>query len=151
MYSQSYGFFSSHVQMWELDNKKDWALKNWHLWTVGLNKTRRIPWKARRSNKSILKEINFEYSLKGLMPKRKLQYFGLLMQRDNSLEKTLVLGKIEGRRRRGWERMRWLDGHDSVDMSLNKLQEIVKDREAWHIAIHGVTNSWTWLSDWTTT
>ena len=139
-----------------MDGCECWAIKKadhqridaFELWCW--RRLLRVPWTSRRSNQSILKEISSEYSLEGLMLKLKLQYFGHLMWRTDSFEKTLMLGKIEGRRRRGWQRMRWLDSiTDSVDMSLSNVRELAMDRETWHATVYRVAKSRTWLSNWT--
>ena len=148
-YSQSYGFLvvTYACESWIIKKVEHWRIDAFELWCW--RRLVRVTWTAGRLNQSILKEINPEYSLEGLILKLKHQYFGYLMWRANSLEKALILGKIKGKRRKRQQRMRWLDSiTDSMDMNLNKLCEIVKDRGDWHAAVHGVTKSQTRLSDW---
>ena len=135
-------------ESWTVKKAKHWTIDAFELWCW--RRLSRVPWTARRSNQSILKEISPGCSLEGLMLKLKLHYFGHLMRRTDSFEKTLMLGKIGGRRKRGWQRIRLLDGiTDVMNVNLSRLRELVMDRKAWNAAVHGVTKNWTWLSDWT--
>ena len=150
-YSQGYGLPSVHVRLWELDHKEGRAPKNWCFQTVVLEKTLESPLDSRDQTSPSQRKSTLNNSLEELMLKLKLQYFGHLMQTADSLEKTLMLGKIEGRRRRGWQKLRWLDGiTDTMDMNLGKLRETVRDRETWCVAVHWVKKSQTWLNDRTT-